>query len=114
MASLEYEWNDAAAAAFEDALDQAFPGESTHEHATYSISEQPACVVFIYDVFCHVPMREGEAYISFSMAVGSRSLMAEGFEPSPEFSDLEITQDTEEGERRWDLATGKWMLDEDA
>lgn len=48
------------------------------------------------------------------MAVGSRSLMAEGFEPSPEFSDLEITQDTEEGERRWDLATGKWMLGEDA
>lgn len=114
MASLEYEWNDEVAAAFEDALNQAFPGEPAPEHATYSISEQPACDVFIYDVFCHVPMREGEAYISFSMAVGSRSLMAEGFEPSPEFSDLEITQDTEEGERRWDLATGKWMLDEDA
>ncbi len=114
MASLEYEWNNEVAAAFEDALDQAFPGEPALEHATYSISEQPACDVFIYDVFCHVPMREGEAYISFSMAVGSRSLMAEGFEPSPEFSDLEIAQDTEEGERRWDLATGKWMLDEDA
>ncbi|GEM_PF-4295443 len=112
MASFEYEWNDEISAAFEDALERAFPGESVPDHLTYSISEEPALDAFIYEVFCHVPMKDGEAYISFSMTVGSRPLAAEGSESSPEFSDLEITQDTERGERSWDLATGKWTLED--